>query len=113
MSAKRYNLLPPIVLALMVDHSAWLVGSGAPYYLGEREDEPRDWDLIVSPANWNAACRAIRLAGGLIQFNTFGGLKVNGSMDVWCSTLDEFATNLPKASAIAVRMRPEQVVRIG
>lgn len=108
-----YRGMPPLVVTLLVNHAAWLVGSAAAFAVGDREETPADYDLVVPPPNWNDACRVVAATGVHVAFNTFGGLKVGGLIDMWSGTLDDFLTAAGQRAKVALRLRPEAIVRIG
>lgn len=91
---KRYQILPSIVNTILTNQRAWLVGSAAAYIAGIRDLQPNDFDVIIHPDDWIKVMRVIRDFEPYTRFNHFGGLKIfvdNYAIDVWPSTLDDFA----------------------
>ena len=117
-SPKRYKALPRLVHVLLLDFGAWLVGSGARYYLEETPTRPRDWDVMIPPERWLEAVRTISLREPEISVNAFGGLKITCdpvekevvSYDIWPGTLDTFLPG-DNATQVAVRLNPYTVVK--
>lgn len=73
---------PKLVCALCYGHDAWIVGGAA------RQEDPRDYDVIVSFEEWKGAAFLIPPDA---KPNTFGGFKCPTpegiEVDVWPSDL--------------------------
>ncbi len=100
--AKEHRFLPLLVLSLSIDFGATVVGSAAGYLheLDLSQPQPRDWDLIVPPANWAKVMRLLRSQPNPIQFNSFGGVKMliphqdkEVELDCWPSSLEDHLAN--------------------
>lgn len=107
-------ILPTRVHTLMIDHGAWLVGSGVPWFRGEGP-RPKDLDLIVPPHNWSRAVRALGDIHTLApRHNMFGGLTVfvdDWYVDLWPSTVgDYFRQNGFKTPKYAMSLNPNVVL---
>ena len=79
------RILPKIVNQLCYLHDAWIVG--------RMSEEPRDYDVIVSFANWQ---KAAVLIPGDAKPNSFGGWKFadeGKSVDVWPGEMAWLMTN--------------------
>lgn len=106
--------LPKLVRTLMVNHGAWLVGSAASWYVGDTDALPADYDLLVPPKSWNAACRTVALVCAAVRFNSYGGIKAEDEghmIDLWSGTLDDFFVPGHPDAKLAVRLSPCVVVR--
>lgn len=108
----RYEALreiPSLVKTLTFIHNGWIVGGAAKYMCG-LIDAPRDWDIIIPPAEWALASKSFP-HGSLI--NTMGGVKIvenNIEIDVWASDLgDHFLTSYGGFDLIAVSPKTQQV----
>lgn len=78
---------PTIVAQLVNCFDAWVVGSAA------SKENPRDYDLVIDPANWSKAAQIIPKDA---KVNSFGGWKFTSSgieVDVWPETLNNLLTN--------------------
>jgi hypothetical protein len=109
---KANRRLPKTVLAFLLNHGAWLVGSSVDWYLaGGQEPVPRDFDVMLPPREWQPACRIIR---GRVKFNSMGGIKfteAGAEVDVWPQHLDDFFTNSTRTKGSkALRLRPWTLV---
>ena len=81
----RSSSLPPKVIGFLIDYDAWLVGSACQWAMGDKEDEPKDFDIIVPPEHWT---RFMREHGRDSLIANFGGLKMmDPDIDVWPDTL--------------------------
>ena len=99
----RLRELPALVRSMCFSHDAWIVGGAAVYLCGLSNTYPRDWDVIVPPSRWQAACKSLPYKS---QINTMGGVKVIGvgfEMDVWASDLGQhFAESFGDFDLVAV-----------
>lgn len=113
-TAAWYGQLPIPIRTVLLDCQAWVVGSGALWVLGERNDRPRDLDIVVPPPFWMAACRALNAINPGVHLNTFGGFKLKSDenyFDVWPMHLEEYFTITPKTQRhVAFRWLPRCVV---
>jgi hypothetical protein len=95
---KTYYRLPDLVRTLLLQTKGYLVGSAVEYVLDHsRTDLPRDWDCIVPHTQLGPAIQLLKLTGGQLSFNNFGGAKlkwlvegVGYSLDVWGASLEEY-----------------------
>lgn len=111
----NHRLLPDVVMNILVDYKAWIVGSGADWYLrkdASKENMPRDLDVLVPPECFIRACRLLK--GHSIAINSFGGIKFSAdgvSCDVWGMSLEKFMTKSNKAGTQrAIRLSPNATV---
>ena len=103
---RKYRELPELLRAILFDCDAYLVGSGALWYIDASAKMPKDLDVIVSPDDWNKACRMIGVSGIFDKLNSLGGLKVGGN-DIWMSTINEYI------KAALGRRRGDNIMMIG
>lgn len=82
------NLLPNEVIGILIDYDAWLVGSGCEWAMGDKGDEPDDFDIIIPPQHWT---RFIREHGRDSSIANFGGIKLaDPAIDAWPDTLSGY-----------------------
>ncbi len=87
-----HRRLPPLLLYILKNFDAWLIGSSINYVEGHTDTPPKDYDCIVSPSDWLAVAQVL-LTQEKIDINTFGGFKVLSKgilIDFWPQTLSEF-----------------------
>ncbi len=101
--------LPDFVRTAMFNPGVLLVGSACKWLIGEKNEVPGDFDIIVEPSQFQAVCRA--LSNTAVKVNSFGGLKIIGppSIDVIPLTLTDFI--LQCDGDIAIALRPYKIVR--
>ncbi len=95
--------LPALVRAFCYNNEAWIVGSTALYLLGLKQDDPRDYDLLVSFYQWGVACRSIPENSST---NSQGGVKVVSDgvvINVWAGDIGWFLGQVPNMPAYAVQ----------
>lgn len=98
----RIAALPAVVRAFAFSNEAWIVGSAALYLLGLKDDDPRDYDMLIPFYQWGKACRSIPEGS---PTNSHGGVKIttDGIMiDVWCGDIGWFMGQVPAVPAYAV-----------
>lgn len=108
---RRYRQLPPIVLHILLHYEAWLVGSGADWYHGVKDEVPKDFDVMVPPDKFQDTMELIRIDGADLHLNSFGGLsfltEAGDSIDLFSLSLDKYITvNNKVGHKAAVRLRP-------
>lgn len=104
---KKIANLPAMVRAFCYGHSGWIVGSGAKFLL-DKQDQPRDWDILVPFWSWGVACKIVP-AG--TQSNSHGGFKLILSeceIDVWAGDIGWFLSQVPVYPSFAVH--PQSMV---
>lgn len=103
------NTLPSFVRATLLLHRAFLVGSGAEWFLTQLAPQPRDFDVLVDPHEYQDACKM--LTGINVRINSFGGTTVIGppAIDVIPMDLGEYIKRC--SGNIAVSLMPFRVVR--
>ncbi len=101
--------LPDFVRCALFNPKTFLVGSACYWLLGERQDTPKDFDVIVDPQEFQSVCRS--LTNTAVAINSFGGLKIVGppSIDVIPLSLADFI--LQCDGNIAIRLSPFKVIR--
>ncbi len=106
---ERLRDIPAFVKSMVYSHNGWIVGGGAKYLCGLK-NEVNDWDVIIPIQNWQAAARGIPYKS---TTNTFGGIKVdmNGVyLDIWADDLGSYLTTVSlEYDLIAVHPRTKQV----
>ena len=117
MPIKTNQYIPSLCVPWMYDHKAFLVGSGAHWYLsGGKLRFPRDLDFVIDPREWNRVTRTIE--GRKVRLNRFGGLKLveqGVKIDVWPAYIEDYfeiCSSYPKPG-IALRVCPYLVLREG
>ena len=111
---KRHRELPDLIRAILFDCDAFLVGSGALWYIDMDAERPKDLDVIVAPDDWNRVTRMIGIDNFIAVLNSLGGLKVDGN-DIWMSTVNEYIkTSLGKGKKpnVLVGINPNCVINI-
>lgn len=94
--------LPPMVRSFCYNNDGWIVGSAALYLLGLKEDDPRDYDILIPFYMWGQACRSVPVG---TPANSFGGFKMTDGgivIDVWCGDIGWFLGNVPDTPSYAV-----------
>lgn len=98
----RVAALPALVRCFCFNNEGWVVGSGALWLLNLKDDEPRDYDIIVPFYQWGNACRVIPEGS---PTNSHGGIKITTDsvkIDVWCGDIGWFFGQVPATPAYAV-----------
>lgn len=104
------STLPSFVRAVLLLHRAYLVGSGAEWFIDQAgKPLPRDFDVLVDPHEHQDACKL--LTGVDVRINSFGGVTVIGPplIDVIPLDLGEYVKRC--SGNIAVSLMPFKVVR--
>ena len=87
------NMLPRVVYQMAV-HRALLVGSQAKLLMGELDEAPNDYDLLVPLDKWQIIAMLIPEDA---KPNKFGGWRFvddkDNEIDVWPDTLLNYLTN--------------------
>ena len=102
-------MLPDFVRSALFNPGVLLVGSACKWLIGEKQEQPGDFDIIVEPSQFQAVCRP--LTNTAVRVNSFGGLKIVGppSIDVIPLSLTDFI--LQCDGDIAIALRPYKIVR--
>lgn len=107
---RKYRFIPAPFRALLT-RGAWLVGSGAEWYVSAGSGAmPKDLDIIVPPSDAGALTH---LDQSRVRLNSFGGIKLRMrgvTADVWFHTLDDFTAASDKGG-FAVRLKPFTLVK--
>lgn len=80
--------IPSLIVNLSLNHYAWVVGSAA----NPKNDNPRDWDIIVPFSEWHKITAIIPSDA---KVNRFGGWKFMSEgyeIDLWPGELSFFLT---------------------
>jgi hypothetical protein len=103
------STLPSFVRATLLLHRAFLVGSGAEWFLTQLTPQPRDFDVLVDPHEYQDACKM--LTGVDVRINSFGGTTVIGppAIDVIPMDLGEYVKRC--SGNIAVSLMPYRIIR--
>lgn len=104
------STLPSFVRSTLLLHRAFLIGSGAEWFLHqENRQQPRDFDILVDPHAYQDACAP--LTGVSVRINSFGGVTVIGppAIDVIPMDLGEYIKRC--SGNIAVSLMPFKVIR--
>ena len=116
----KYRNLPKEVMSWLLLEGAWLVGSGAAWYVGDSAKQPKDYDVLISPERLPNALLHARAAGGTLGYTSFGGLRaiLNRSViDFWPMGLETFiglyAVDRVSKPQVAFRFRPRTILRWG
>lgn len=106
---ERIRELPLLVRVLSFAYNGYIVGGAAKYLVGETNESPRDWDVVVPPEVWSEVCKIVPYQ---TMTNTFGGFKVN-NVDFWSEDLGHYFRTATKdyPSLVAVHVRTKTVVR--
>jgi hypothetical protein len=130
---KPLRALPLPIRSVLIDCNAWVVGSGALWFLGKLKEPPRDFDIIVPPGSWMTAARIVNSKFLAMRLNSFGGLKLSVTakwrlveeleidnapsnkkiitIDLWPQHLEDFFMHTPKVKkSWAVRIVPRSVI---
>lgn len=102
--------LPSFVRIALLTRRAFLVGSGAEWFLDQAGREPpRDFDVLIDPHDFQDACKL--LTGVDVRINSFGGVTVIGppAIDVIPMDLGEYIKRC--SGNIAVSLMPFKVIR--
>ena len=54
-----HRRLPPLLLYILKNFDAWLIGSSINYVEGHTDTPPKDYDCIVSPSDWLAVAQVL------------------------------------------------------
>lgn len=71
--------LPKLVISLTHSHNAWIVGSAA----NPKNNEPRDYDVIVPFSEWHKACMLIPMDASPNHFGGWKCISEGVEVDVW------------------------------
>ncbi len=121
MAHRKYDDLPKPVMNMLLQ-GAWLVGSAAAWYVGDRILSPNDWDICVPPERYQACLRTLPDTT-VFTLTPFGGARCSVmsrggecSIDFWPMSLEEFTATTMKGmmgAQVAYRFDPATVVRWG
>lgn len=115
-SDSRYKRLPGVVHTILIEEKAWLVGSGAHWYIdgADPEEEPADYDLVVPTENYPSAILRMSDAGGEEAINSMGGTEFRFEsgleVDLWPQTIHEYveiSTSQGFSPIALVRLNPK------
>lgn len=90
---RKFDELPKPVFD-MLQQGAWLVGSAAAWYVGDRNKPPGDYDVLVPPERYQAALRCMP-EHTRFRLTAFGGARVAHAVseglgvDFWPMSLEE------------------------
>jgi hypothetical protein len=101
---ERMGKLPAMIRSFCFNNEGWIVGSGAMYMIGLKEDMPRDWDILIPFYEWGKACLSIPRNS---PSNSFGGIKIisdEHEIDVWGGDIGWFLGQVPNYPAYAVSL---------
>lgn len=111
---ERVHQLPPIVRSFLFSHEGWIVGSTAQWLLGEKEEDPRDYDVLIPSWEWGKASMSIPPG---TPANANGGFKMTledgKRLDVWTGDIGWFLAQVPDEYArVSIQPITRSILRL-